>query len=93
VSELILKAKIKSEHLKKIMEGKKTLEFRQFDGSDRMEVTDENGRTTMLRIKGAYEADKKFEKTVKDFHRDVNWNENEPVIVFRVEPWVMRNGK
>ena len=85
---MILKAKIKKEFVDQILTGKKTSEFRQFDGNDRMEVTDEFGHTTMLRIVRAYEAQKEYEEAIKKVHNTINWDHTEPIIVFKVEPIV-----
>lgn len=85
---MILKAKIKSHYLKAILEGRKTMEFRQFGNGDRMEVTDENGHTTMLRITGASEANEELDAAVRMANKDVPWSMDEPIIVFRVEPLV-----
>lgn len=86
--KMILKAKIKKEFVDQILAGKKTMEFRQFDGKDRMEVTDENGHTTMLRILRANEAGREFEDAIKKHHTTINWDNSEPIIVFTVEPIV-----
>jgi hypothetical protein len=83
---MILKTKIKSEYLKAIKEGKKTMEFRQFDGSDKMEVTTETGHTEMLKILGVSEANDEMEKAIRMNHQSIAWKENEPILVFRVEP-------
>jgi ASC-1-like (ASCH) protein len=83
---MILKAKIKSEYLKAIKEGKKTMEFRQFDGTDKMEVTTEMGHTEMLKILGVSEANEEMEKAIRINNQDITWKENEPIFVFRVEP-------
>jgi hypothetical protein len=83
---MILKAKIRKEFVDQILAGKKTCEFRQFDGKDRMEVTDEFGHTTMLRIVRAYEAQPDYEEAIKKVHNTINWDHTEPIIVFAVEP-------
>ena len=85
---MILKAKIKKEFVDQILAGKKTMEFRQFDGKDRMEVTDENGHTTMLRIVRASEASPEMEDAIKKHHNTIKWDHTEPIIVFNVEPIV-----
>jgi len=82
---MILKAKINSKYLDDILAGRKTQEYRQFNGNDIMEVTDETGRIKQLRIKGMEEASKDLERGVKTFHKDIEWS-NEAIMVIRVEP-------
>jgi hypothetical protein len=79
-----LAAKINSKYLDEILAGKKTMEFRQFDGKDTMELTDENGRTETVRIERASEAGEEFERTIKSNYRNLKWLKDEPIIVFHV---------
>ena len=80
-----LSAKTNSKYLNAILEGKKTMEFRQFDGTDQMEVTDENGRTVMLRIISCHEASQELEGAVRREHAEMAWKESEPIMVFKIE--------
>lgn len=82
---LILKAKIQRKYLDKILSGQKTMEFRQFNGNDLMEVTDEFGKTTMLSIEGADVANEELERAIKMNNKDIQWSE-EPILVLRVKP-------
>lgn len=83
---MILKAKIKKEHLDEILNGNKKAEYRQFDGNDIMEVTDETGRTRRLKITGAREANEKLQEAVMARYNKISWKKIEPIIVFGVEP-------
>lgn len=78
-------AKITAKYLDKILSGDKTAEYRQFDGTDKMEVTDENGRTVTLRILSCHEASQELEGAVRREHSDIAWKETEPIMVFKVE--------
>ena len=80
-----LSAKINSKYLDDILSGKKKMEFRQFDGTDKMEVTDENGRTVTLKILSCHEASTELEGAVRREHSDIAWKESEPIMVFKVE--------
>jgi len=82
---LILKAKIQRKYLDKILSGQKTMEFRQFNGNDLMEVTDEFGKTTMLSIEGADVANEELERAIKMNNKGIKWSE-EPILVLRVKP-------
>ena len=79
-----LSAKINSKYLDKILSGEKKMEFRQFDGTDKMEVTDENGRTVTLRIISCHEASPELEGAVRREHSEIAWKETEPIMVFKV---------
>jgi uncharacterized protein with HEPN domain len=85
-----LEAKIKSNYLNDILDGSKTMEFRQFDGSDTLILTDETGRKVKCQIESVMEAGAAFEKTIRENHQDVKWkNDTEgkmPIIVMHIKP-------
>lgn len=73
---MILKAKIKSNYMQQIIEGKKRIEYRQIgNDGDIFEMTDENGRTMSCYITDAEQCTKKEEKAIKQTHRDVEWSD------------------
>ena len=83
---MLLKAKIKAKYLDAIIEGKKTMEFRQFTGDDKMVVTDENGREVELKINSVHEASDEMASAIRRENADISWNEVEPIMVIKVSP-------
>ena len=83
---MLLKARIKANYLDAIIEGKKTMEFRQFTGDDRMVVTDENGREAELKINSIHEASDAMSDAIRRENADIRWNEVEPIMVIKVSP-------
>ena len=83
---MLLKAKIKAKYLDAIIEGKKTMEFRQFTGDDKMVVTDENGREVELKINSVHEASDEMASAIRRENSDIRWNEVEPIMVIKVSP-------
>ena len=83
---MLLKAKIKANYLDAIIAGKKTMEFRQFAGDDRMVVTDENGREVELKINSVHEASDEMASAIRRENADIRWNEVEPIMVIKVAP-------
>jgi hypothetical protein len=77
-------AKINSEYLDQLLEGSKTMEFRQFNGSDEIELTDETGRTETLKIERADTIGEEFEKTVKERYKNIAWT-SAPIIAFHIK--------
>jgi hypothetical protein len=77
-------AKIKSKYLDQILRGEKPIEFRQFDGTDTMELTDETGRTVTVKIKEAFQLDDQARKVVSEIHSNVAWWLNKPIFAFRI---------
>lgn len=86
VRKMLLKAKIKAEYLDKIIDGEKTMEFRQFTGDDILNLFDENGRSKDMRIVGIHEASEEMAADVMKKHSDVQWDEGEPIIVIKLAP-------
>ena len=80
-----LAARIKSKYLTEIMQGRKTLEYRQFDGSDKMELTDERGRHIEVDITGIFQAPPTMEASIKSGHKDVKWVDDTPIMVIGVK--------
>lgn len=83
---MLLKAKIKANCLDAIIAGKKTMEFRQFAGDDKMVVTDENGREAELKINSVHEASDEMVSAIRRENADIRWNEVEPIMVIKVSP-------
>ena len=83
---VLLKAKIKANYLDAIIAGKKTMEFRQFAGDDKMVVTDENGREVELKINSVHEASDEMASAIRRENADIRWNEVEPIMVIKVQP-------
>jgi uncharacterized protein YkvS len=80
-----LEVKIYSKYLTAILEGKKTMEFRQFLGNDYIMLTDETGRAVRATIEGLHEASPQLEATVMNNYKELNWDATEPVIVIRLK--------
>ena len=82
---MMIKAKINSKYLTQILEGKKTMEFRQFLGNDYMMLIDETGRSARVAIEGVSEASPQLEATVMSNYKELNWDATEPIIVIRIK--------
>jgi hypothetical protein len=82
---MILKAKIKSNYMQQIIEGKKRIEYRQIGNGDIFEMTDENGRTMSCYITDAESCTKKEENAIKQTHRDVEWSDK-PILKLVLAP-------
>lgn len=82
---MIITMKIKAEYLDLIKNGQKRMEFRQFLGNDTIMLEDERGRKQQVRIKAVHEASDDLAKSVREQHRDIKWDDTEPIIVFKIE--------
>jgi len=80
-----IEAKINSKYLTQILEGKKTMEFRQFLGNDYMMLIDETGREARVTIEGVSEASPQLEATVMSNYNELKWDATEPIIVMRIK--------
>lgn len=78
-------AKITKKYFDQILSGEKTTEFRQFDGSDIIELHSNDGRILEARISKVEKLTVAYQKYMIDEYDDVNFKNNIPIYAFMLK--------